>query len=60
MEYEPEMQRSRDERDEPSIARFQEAQLQHAKTFIQEESFWQQRAKMHWLKDGNLDTIFLD
>jgi hypothetical protein len=52
------MEIPRDKRDEVSVARFQEAQLQHAKVLIQEEAFWKQKAKMHWLKDGDLNTKF--
>jgi hypothetical protein len=57
-ECEATMEIPRDKRDEVSVARFQEAQLQHAKVLIQEEAFWKQWAKMHWLKDGDLNTKF--
>jgi hypothetical protein len=38
-ECEVTMEILRDKRDEVSVARFQEAQLQHAKALIQEEAF---------------------
>ncbi|KAK2365796.1 hypothetical protein QL285_079253 [Trifolium repens] len=40
------------------IVRFKAAQHTHAKLLMQEEDFWRQRAKMHWLKDGDLNTKF--
>ncbi|KAK2390980.1 hypothetical protein QL285_064484 [Trifolium repens] len=58
IEHEAEMERLRDKRDSTSVARFQEAHHQHAKVLIQEEAFWKQRAKMHWLKEGDLNTKF--
>jgi hypothetical protein len=56
LEHEAKMERFRDRQDSNSVARFQEASNQHAKTLIQEEAFWRQRAKMHWLKEGDLNT----
>ncbi|MCH88581.1 CNGC5-like protein, partial [Trifolium medium] len=53
------MERLRNKSDASSIVRFTEIQHQHAKTLIQEEAFWRQRAKMHWLKDGDLNTKFI-
>jgi carbamoylphosphate synthase small subunit len=40
------------------MARFKEAHQQHANVLIQEEAYWRQRAKMHWLKEGDLNTKF--
>jgi hypothetical protein len=57
-EHEAEMERNRDKSDSDSRVRFREAQTQHAKVLIQEEAFWKQRAKMHWLKEGDLNTKF--
>jgi hypothetical protein len=58
MDQEMKMESFRDKRDSASIAQFQEAQQQHAKVLIQEEAFWKQRAKMHWLNEGDLNTKF--
>jgi sulfite reductase beta subunit-like hemoprotein len=58
VEHEAEMERFRDKCDPTSVARFQEAHHNHAKVLIQEEAFWKQRAKMHWLKEGDLNTKF--
>jgi hypothetical protein len=58
LEHEAEMERYRDKRDASSVARFKMAHHQHDKTLIQEEAFWKQRAKMHWLKEGDLNTKF--
>jgi chemotaxis protein histidine kinase CheA len=57
-EFEEEMEHTREKGDASHISRFQEAQRQHAKVLIQEEAFWRQRAKMHWLKEGDLNTKF--
>jgi ribonuclease HI len=57
-EHEEEMERTRDKGDASNISRFQEAQKQHTKVLVQEETYWRQRAKMHWLKEGDLNTKF--
>jgi hypothetical protein len=56
LEHEAKMERLRDKGDSTSVVRFQEGHHQHAKVFIQEEAFWKQRAKMHWLKVGDLNS----
>ncbi|GAU45877.1 hypothetical protein TSUD_401030, partial [Trifolium subterraneum] len=55
---EEEMARIRGENDASSAIRFNELRHQHTKVLVQEESFWKQRAKMHWLKEGDLNTKF--
>jgi hypothetical protein len=30
----------------------------HARLLVQEEAFWKQRAKMHWLKEGVMNIKF--
>ncbi|KAK2360556.1 hypothetical protein QL285_085815 [Trifolium repens] len=57
-EQEAVMERLRDKRVAASTSRFHEAQNQHAKVLIQEEAFWKQRAKMHGLKEVDLNTNF--
>jgi len=44
--------------DPPNSNRYKELIEQHATLLIQEEAFWKQRAKMHWLKEGDLNTNF--
>ncbi|PNX76010.1 ribonuclease H, partial [Trifolium pratense] len=37
---------------------YQELSARHATLLIQEEGYWKQRAKMHWLREGDLNTRF--
>ncbi|GAU10318.1 hypothetical protein TSUD_418940, partial [Trifolium subterraneum] len=38
--------------------RYKEVQERHAKLLIQEETYWRKRAKMQWLREGDLNTNF--
>jgi hypothetical protein len=51
-----EMERLRGCHDTTSSGRFKEVQERHAQLLVQEETHWRQRAKMHWLKEGDLNT----
>jgi predicted DNA-binding protein len=53
-----EMENLRGRLDEPSVRRYRELQNNHARLLVQEEAYWRQRVKMHWLKDGDLNTKF--
>ncbi|XP_058784794.1 uncharacterized protein LOC131659630 [Vicia villosa] len=52
------MEAARSANDERAAARFIEAQREYNKILIQEEIFWKQRAKMHWLQYGDSNTKF--
>ncbi|PNY16121.1 hypothetical protein L195_g012831, partial [Trifolium pratense] len=53
-----ELERLRGYHDPTSSGRFKEVQEKHARLLVQEEAYWRQRAKMHWLKEGDLNTKF--
>jgi hypothetical protein len=53
-----EMERLRGSHDPANSNRYKEAQEKHARLLVQEETYWRQRAKMHWLKEGDLNTKF--
>lgn len=35
-----------------------EAYHEYTKALLKEDTYWKQRAKMHWLRDGDLNTKF--
>jgi hypothetical protein len=51
-----ELERLRGSQNVSESRRYQEVQEHHARLLIQEETYWKQRAKMHWLKEGDLNT----
>ncbi|MCH80000.1 hypothetical protein A2U01_0000762, partial [Trifolium medium] len=53
-----EMERLRGSHDITTSSRYKEVQEKHARLLVQEETYWRQRAKMHWLKEGDLNTKF--
>jgi hypothetical protein len=53
-----EMERLRGLHDPTNSSRFKENQQKHARLLVQEEAYWRQRAKMHWLREGDLKTKF--
>jgi hypothetical protein len=58
LECSEEMERLRGCHDSVNSGRYKEAQERHARLLVQEEAYWRQRAKMHWLKEGDLNTKF--
>jgi hypothetical protein len=58
LECSEEMERLRGSHDTTSSGRFKEIQERHARLLVQEETYWRQRAKMHWLKEGDMNTNF--
>ncbi|MCH99156.1 endonuclease/exonuclease/phosphatase family protein, partial [Trifolium medium] len=58
LECSEEMERLRGCHDSTNSGRFKELREKHARLLVQEEAYWKQRAKMHWLKEGDLNTKF--
>jgi hypothetical protein len=50
-----ELERLRGSHDLSDSRRYKEVQDVHARLLMQEETYWKQRAKMHWLKEGDLN-----
>jgi hypothetical protein len=53
-----ELERLRGRHDPISSRRYLDVQEKHARLLVQEETYWRQRAKMHWLQQGDLNTNF--
>ncbi|GAU25945.1 hypothetical protein TSUD_16830 [Trifolium subterraneum] len=52
------MNELRGSQDEEGSIQYQELSERHATLLIQEEEYWKQRAKMHWLQEGDTNTRF--
>ncbi|XP_058788236.1 uncharacterized protein LOC131662466 [Vicia villosa] len=52
------MELYRGENDEFAGERFIEAQAEYNKALLKEDLYWRQRAKMHWLRNGDMNTKF--
>ncbi|GAU31579.1 hypothetical protein TSUD_54020 [Trifolium subterraneum] len=52
------MNELRGNQDEEGSMQYQELSKRHATLLIQEEGYWKQRAKMHWLQEGDMNTKF--
>jgi hypothetical protein len=55
-EYREEMERYQDTSSEMNMLKYQTARDNLSKVLKQKEEYWKQRAKAHWLKDGDSNT----
>jgi hypothetical protein len=58
LECSEEMEKLRGLHDTSSAVRYKEIQESHDKLLVQEEIYWRQRGKIHWLKEGDMNTKF--
>ncbi|XP_058758128.1 uncharacterized protein LOC131631355 [Vicia villosa] len=52
------MEYYRMQNDQTSAMRYFEAEAEYNKALVKEHAYWRQRAKMHWLREGDLNTKF--
>ncbi|MCH79971.1 hypothetical protein A2U01_0000733, partial [Trifolium medium] len=57
-EYHEEMEHNQDSSNELCVRIYQEAREKLSKVLRQEEEYWKQRSKTHWLRDGDSNTKF--
>ncbi|XP_058762621.1 uncharacterized protein LOC131636008 [Vicia villosa] len=50
------MEMFREGRDKYSSDRFFKARTEYNQALIREDAYWKQQAKMHWLRDGDMNT----
>jgi hypothetical protein len=57
-EYREEMKQNQDQSSELCVRKYQEARENLSKMLKQEDDYWRQRSKTHWLRDGDSNTKF--
>jgi hypothetical protein len=57
-EYREEMRLNQDSREELCVKKYNEARDNLSKVLKQEDDYWRQRSKTHWLRDGDSNTKF--
>ncbi|MCH97325.1 endonuclease/exonuclease/phosphatase family protein [Trifolium medium] len=57
-EYREEMEQNQDSSNDLCVRKYQEAREKLSKVLKQEEEYWKQRSKIHWLRDGDSNTKF--